>query len=277
LMHGFFPVVANGSQFFTSYDPDIADDLSEPGTARNRVVGRTDRPLEQLSGPAVYFHREHMDEIPTANIRLNVTDQADASVAGATAKLKIEYPEGLQTLTVKLDDGKADLVHLELPPTEVSELPTEEPECVVSAEETIKVLVTVSIVGEQSAEKKKFNSCSFGDALMEPKGNALFAYNFTVERDRSTTTSLNVQKSSSKVTASGTVKPAHAGKKVEVTLLRKQGGSFVVRDEKLGVLDGNSKYSVSFTRLPAGDCRIDAKFPGDVDHDSSKKSVPFLC
>lgn len=277
LMHGFYPLVFDGAKYFFLYDPDIADDLSEPGTARNRVVGRTDRPLTPVSGPPQYFHREHMDEIPTANIRFDVTDQADAFVPGATAKLRIDYPEGLQTLNVKLADGKADLVHLELPPTEDTESSTEEPECVASAEETIKVMVTVSKDGEQSAEKKKFNSCSYGDALLEPKGNALFAYDFTVERDRSTTTSLNVQKSSSKVTASGTVKPAHAGKKVEVTLLRKQGGTFVVRGEKMGVLDGNSKYSVSFARLPQGSCRMDAKFPGDVDHDPSKKSVPFLC
>jgi hypothetical protein len=92
-----------------------------------------------------------------------------------------------------------------------------------------------------------------------------------------TTTTLEIAKKSGKVKASGTVKPKHPGRAVNVTLFRKEGGSFKKKKAAKGILNTNSRYAVSFARLRPGTCKITARFPGDSHHKPSSRSKTFAC
>jgi hypothetical protein len=90
-------------------------------------------------------------------------------------------------------------------------------------------------------------------------------------------TTLVVQKSSSRVRATGTVFPAHPGSQVTVRLYKKIGGSFRVVSTKRPTLSATSAYATRFSRPSSGTCKIRSIFPGDADHLASSGSVKFRC
>jgi uncharacterized delta-60 repeat protein len=90
-------------------------------------------------------------------------------------------------------------------------------------------------------------------------------------------TTLNVNKSGNKVFAKGAVGPNHHGRKVVVTLYKKQAGTFLkVRSHRV-TLTSRSRYSTTFARASANRCKLRTLFKGDLDHKPSSKSVTFAC
>jgi hypothetical protein len=93
----------------------------------------------------------------------------------------------------------------------------------------------------------------------------------------STTISLLVQKKSSKLRATGTVFPSHAGSEVTVRLYKKAAGTFKLVATKRPTLSTTSAYAASFNRPASGKCKIRAVFPGDADSLASSRSTKFSC
>ena len=99
---------------------------------------------------------------------------------------------------------------------------------------------------------------------------------FTLVRGNTTTT-VKVSKTQSSLAVTGTLAPAHPGAHMEVTLSRKQDGSFealVTKDPKVAA-DGS--FDTNFPRPNNGTCKVTARFPGDDDHRPSNDSVTFAC
>jgi uncharacterized delta-60 repeat protein len=90
-------------------------------------------------------------------------------------------------------------------------------------------------------------------------------------------TSLRVRKTTTRLKASGGVKPRHARKFVVVTLYKKKGGKFVKVRSKRDRLSSRSRYRVAFGRKNPGRCRVITTFPGDGDHAPSSAKRTFRC
>jgi uncharacterized delta-60 repeat protein len=90
-------------------------------------------------------------------------------------------------------------------------------------------------------------------------------------------TTLNVNKSGDKVFTKGAVDPNHHGQKVVVTLFKKQAGTFKKVTSRKVTLTSQSRYTTSFARVSANDCKMRTLFDGDLDHKPSSASVTFGC
>jgi hypothetical protein len=99
---------------------------------------------------------------------------------------------------------------------------------------------------------------------------------FSIAR-ASTTTTVKVSKVNGKIKASGTLKPAHPGRTMKVTLFRKQSGSFAKITTKTPTIGTSGGFATTFARPAAGTCKVVAAFPGDSDHKPSSDSVVFPC
>jgi hypothetical protein len=88
-----------------------------------------------------------------------------------------------------------------------------------------------------------------------------------------TTTTLIGTLSPTQVLANGSVSPNQAGKKMNVTLFKKQSGVFVKVATNHPVLDANSAYTTAFTRPVSTGYKITAVFPGTTQYLKSSKSV----
>jgi hypothetical protein len=93
----------------------------------------------------------------------------------------------------------------------------------------------------------------------------------------SSSVSLLVQKTSSKIRASGTVFPPHPGSSVTVRLYKKVGRQFVRVATKRPTLSATSSYVARFNRPGARTCKVRTVFPGDADHLASSRAVKFSC
>jgi hypothetical protein len=89
--------------------------------------------------------------------------------------------------------------------------------------------------------------------------------------------SASVAKTARAIRIRGTVSPAHAGRKVTVTLFRKRNARFVRVASKSVALSRTSAYVAAFARPRRGACRATAKFPGDTDHLPSARTIAFRC
>jgi hypothetical protein len=92
-----------------------------------------------------------------------------------------------------------------------------------------------------------------------------------------TTTTASVTKTKASIRVRGIVSPAHAGKRVTVTLSRKRDGAFATIATKRPFLSAGSGYAARFTRPRSGACRVVSRFPGDADHRASARSISFSC
>lgn len=96
--------------------------------------------------------------------------------------------------------------------------------------------------------------------------------------DRSATkTTLQFDKGKDFIDVWGAVSPNHSGKKIVVTLLRKQEGKFVWLSRIQTQLDSESKYAEVFSRFRPGTCKLKAFFPGDAHHLASQAAKTFTC
>lgn len=96
-------------------------------------------------------------------------------------------------------------------------------------------------------------------------------------RKASTGITAAVTKTRARVKVSGSVFPAHPGKRVVVSLFRKRNGVFVQLAVKRPSLSTTSAYVTRFARPRRGACKIRARFPGDTDHLASARTVSFRC
>ena len=96
------------------------------------------------------------------------------------------------------------------------------------------------------------------------------------DKDVSETT-LSIDKTAQKITATGKVKPNHAGESVIVKLFKKQDGNFKTVDTVEPVLTATSQYEATFARPNADACKVTVRFNGDVDHQGSSASDLFAC
>jgi hypothetical protein len=93
----------------------------------------------------------------------------------------------------------------------------------------------------------------------------------------SSSTTVSVRKTATRIKVTGTVFPGHAGKRVSVTLYRKRSGVFRAVATKFPVLSTASSYATRFARPRSGACKVTARFAGDADHYASSKAVKFRC
>jgi hypothetical protein len=100
---------------------------------------------------------------------------------------------------------------------------------------------------------------------------------FGTSTKTATTTGLLVQKTSSKIRATGSVFPPHAGMRVTVRLYKKRDGVFNLLATKRPTLTPSSAYTASFARPGRGTCRVRTVFAGDSDHLASSRAVKFTC
>jgi hypothetical protein len=89
--------------------------------------------------------------------------------------------------------------------------------------------------------------------------------------------SLKVATSANRIKARGRVRPPQPHERVIVTLLRKRDGRF----RKLGVerprQSATGRYRSSFGRPDAGDCKIQARYPGNEAAKPSRATKRFAC
>lgn len=77
---------------------------------------------------------------------------------------------------------------------------------------------------------------------------------------------------------SGKVAPSHPGKKVAVSLYRKNAkGNFFKLDNTTATLSKWSRYSATFRRPRSGSCRVKSMFLGDEEHRRSAVVRSFRC
>lgn len=88
---------------------------------------------------------------------------------------------------------------------------------------------------------------------------------------------LDVSKTTSRVSAKGTVKPFTANIAMKVTLYRKRDGSFHAVKTKRPALSDAGSYRTSFDRPKPGTCKITAVYPGDSKYRASSVSQKFQC
>jgi hypothetical protein len=93
----------------------------------------------------------------------------------------------------------------------------------------------------------------------------------------SSSTTVSVRKTATRIKVTGAVFPGHAGKRVSVTLYRKRSGVFRAVATKFPVLSTASSYATRFARPRYGACKVTARFAGDADHYASSKAVKFRC
>jgi hypothetical protein len=86
-----------------------------------------------------------------------------------------------------------------------------------------------------------------------------------------------VKHTAAKITASGDVTPAGATGDVAVTLFKRANGKFTKVQAKVVPLSGGGKYSASFGRPAASQCKITAGYQGDATHKPSSTSTTFAC
>jgi hypothetical protein len=111
-------------------------------------------------------------------------------------------------------------------------------------------------------------------------GDYTAARSFTLPASVSKTASrisVSVAKTAQRIKVSGYVFPAHPTKMVTVTLYRKRSGVFRRLTVKRPLLNSLSRYATSFSRPARGTCKVTARFPGDIDHLASSKSVIVRC
>ena len=100
---------------------------------------------------------------------------------------------------------------------------------------------------------------------------------FTTGTKTSSNITLLVQKTSSKLRATGSVFPSHAGSQVTVRLYKKKSGHFALLATKRPTLNSTSGYAAGFARPGAGACKLRSVFAGDADHLASSRTVKFSC
>jgi hypothetical protein len=88
---------------------------------------------------------------------------------------------------------------------------------------------------------------------------------------------LLVQKTSSKIRATGSVFPSHAGTRVTVSLYKKRRDHFALIATKRPTLSSTSGYAAAFARPGSGTCKVRSVFGGDADHLASVRKVKFSC
>lgn len=102
----------------------------------------------------------------------------------------------------------------------------------------------------------------------------------TVDRDpyvgRSEIT-LVLDEATTKVTASGEVRPAHPGGGVTVKLFRYADGAYRRVKIVRATLDASSRYRVGFARQQPGRCLITARYHGSEDHPPAGTERSFGC
>jgi hypothetical protein len=92
-----------------------------------------------------------------------------------------------------------------------------------------------------------------------------------------TTTTLSIDKTRSKIAASGDVTPSDPDGEVIVTLFRKKGGTFKRMASKTALLNAEGRFVTLFARPDDGRCRVRARYPGDEEHLPSAKTKTFAC
>jgi hypothetical protein len=94
---------------------------------------------------------------------------------------------------------------------------------------------------------------------------------------KATKTTLRVQRSPDEVAAKGRLSPPSPGDRMRVRLFERDGGRWDhVASERPRLLRGR-RYRAEFDRPEAARCRIEARFPGDVDHLPSQREKTFAC
>ena len=92
-----------------------------------------------------------------------------------------------------------------------------------------------------------------------------------------TKTTANVDKTRDLVAATGKVSPNRGGKRVTVSLARKQGGTFKSVATKSVAMANNSTYQATFARPASGTCRLRASYAGDATYLGSTATKIFSC
>jgi hypothetical protein len=94
---------------------------------------------------------------------------------------------------------------------------------------------------------------------------------------KATKTTLRVQRSPDELAAKGRLSPPSPGDRMRVRLFERDGGRWDhVASERPRLLRGR-RYRAEFDRPEAARCRIEARFPGDVDHLPSQREKTFAC
>jgi hypothetical protein len=111
-----------------------------------------------------------------------------------------------------------------------------------------------------------------------PNTSAARPYQLTVAppADPSKTT-LRVKVRPNEIVAKGRLKPPHPGRKMRVTLSERDGNRWDRVDTERAPLRRGRKYRAEFDRPDASRCRVEARFPGDLDHQPSKRTKTVSC
>jgi len=73
------------------------------------------------------------------------------------------------------------------------------------------------------------------------------------------------------------MRPPRPGRRVDVTLLRKNGRTFRILATRTMTLTAASPFTTRFARPARGTCLIRARFPGDRSHLASQLTRAFAC
>jgi len=94
---------------------------------------------------------------------------------------------------------------------------------------------------------------------------------------RGTATSFTLTKTTAAIKVAGSVRPSRGGKHVQVTLLRKTGGTFRLVARRTLTLTRTSHFTTRLARPAPGTCRIKARYLGDSTHLASQLTRTFAC
>ena len=94
---------------------------------------------------------------------------------------------------------------------------------------------------------------------------------------QASTTTLQVTKTTNRAQAHGVVDPANPGEAVALQFLRKRDGRFRTLDVARPLQDSNGAFHASFDRPRSGDCKLVARYGGDMDTAPSQATRRFDC
>jgi hypothetical protein len=148
--------------------------------------------------------------------------------------------------------------------------------------------VDVSLINDRVHEPRETFSLSVDQTLNAELGDGVGTATIRDNDRAPTTTTLKSRKRSGRVRARGRLSPAHKGRRMVVTLKKRNNGRWVKVRTKRPLLRGrtdlngdgvrDSTYRVRFFNpRNTKRCRVIARFPGDLHHRPSKARKTFNC